>query len=269
MTTDRLSSVPSTTRLAIRTVLALGVFLGLVLAAPAAPVQAGDPPKQNRDMDLPIAPVLAIGEDPHTEEVPEEEDGPTFYDEEIPTDSESVIYVIDRSSSMSLPVGPFTGIDGQTVTGGTRMDQAKTELKRSVASLPESFTFNMINYSHCVVLWRGSRMQATPENKAAAFAWIDSITPWGWTNTGGAVVRGLNDKENLAIVLLSDGVPNFLDCAQTYVGDYETHRRVIREANTQNATIDCFGIGLAGNPDARSFMQAVAQDNNGTYREIN
>src|SRR5262249_12379389 len=53
---------------------------------------------------------------------PPEDDPPKFYDEEIPATSESVIFVVDRSASMSLPTKPFTGADGQPVTDGSRLD---------------------------------------------------------------------------------------------------------------------------------------------------
>ena len=75
-----------------------------------------------------------------------------------------------------------------------------------------------------------------------------------------------DDRENKVVMLLSDGGPNYLDCAQTYVADYETHRRVIRSANTQGAVIHVFGIGL--DPDTRGFMMNVASENSGTFREL-
>ena len=92
------------------------------------------------------------------------------------------------------------------------------------------------------------------------------IQPWGWTNTGGATAQALGDTQNKVIMLLSDGAPNFLDCAQTYIGDFETHKSVIRQANRQRATVNSFGIGL--DPETREFMRQVAQENGGRFREL-
>jgi hypothetical protein len=235
--------------------LALFAVLGLI-GAPAA--FAGG-------LDLPIGDPVTVDQQPEPP-LPEEEDPPKIFDEEIPDTSQSVIYVVDRSSSMSLPVRPYTGLDGQTVSDGTRLDFVKTELIRSIQSLPATFTFNIVIYSECVDSWKASRVRATPGAKAEATAWVNAITPYGWTNTGGATARALADQGNKAIVLLSDGAPNFLDCAQSYVGDFDTHRRVIKSSNGQGAVIDTFGIGL--DAETQSFMMQVASENGGTFKKL-
>ena len=243
------------TRLCQVATLLLTAAMALLPAAPVA--RAGD-------YDLPIAGTPEPEEDPV--DVEEEDAPPRFYDEDIPTTSDSVIFVVDRSSSMELPIGTFLDLEGQPVSDGTRLDKVQVELIRSIRSLPENFTFNIVIYSECIDSWRSSRVEANVANKASAEGWVYAITPYGWTNTGGATAQGLNDHQNMVIMLLSDGAPNFLDCAQSYVGDFDTHKRVIRAANTQNAIINCFGIGL--DPDTRSFMQQVAAENGGTFREL-
>ena len=213
---------------------------------------------------MPIVSLHGIGdEDPGT--VGEEGEA-TFYDESLPEQSDSVIFVVDRSASMSLPVQPFVGLDGQVVHNATRLDYVKTELKRSISALPAHYTFNIVIFDECVERWQEQRQEASDRNKARAIAWIDEIVPWGWTNTGGATSMALTDQRNSVVLVLSDGAPNFLDCAQSYVADYDTHRRVIRSANTQHATVHTFGIGL--DPETRNFLETVARENGGTFREI-
>ncbi|HVY61291.1 MAG TPA: VWA domain-containing protein, partial [Planctomycetota bacterium] len=189
-----------------------------------------------------------------------------FYDEDIPTTTDSVIFVVDRSGSMDLKVRPFTGLDGEPVVDGSRLDYVKTELIRSIATLPPSFSFNLITFSECVESWRPARAPATAANKAAATDWVRRIVASGWTNTGGAASLALSDRGNRTVMLLTDGEPNFLDCAATYAGDYDTHRRVIRTANVQRAAIHCFGIAL--DEQTRGFMQRLAADSDGTFREL-
>ncbi len=239
--------------------LVLLLALGLAFAGPAYLSQA-----KADDYDMPIFGGVHSDEDPPDD--PDEDEPPKFYDEEIPATSDSVIFVVDRSSSMTLPSTPYMGLDGQPVNDGTRLDFVKTELVRSIQSLPESFSFNIVIYSECVDSWKPQRVQATAGIKTEAIAWVNAIQPWGWTNTGGATSLALGDRGNKAIMLLSDGAPNFLDCAQTYVGDFDTHRSVIRSANQQQAVIHCFGIGL--DAETRTFMAQVAAENGGTFREL-
>jgi hypothetical protein len=239
------------------TTIFLAAALALTAGALAPPVRAGG-------LDLPIGGPVTRSADP--EDAPEPEVLPKLYDESIPAVSDSVIYVIDRSASMDLPTRPFTGLDGEPVLNGSRLDFVKCEIARSIRSLPPYFSFNVITFSHCVDSWQPGRVYVTAQAKADALAWVAAIEPQGWTNTGGATALALADRENKVVMLLSDGGPNYLDCAQTYVADYETHRRVIRSANTQGAVIHVFGIGL--DPDTRGFMMSVAGENSGTFREL-
>lgn len=222
---------------------------------------------------LVLANDLPIGAAPEPEEAtpepppaPVEEDAPVFFDEELPTEAEAIVYVVDRSSSMSLPVAPYLGLDGNVVSNGNRLGYVKTEIKRSINSLSDAFSFNIVIYDECIEAWKPLRQQATAQKKAEAMAWVDAIQPWGWTNTGGAASLALADDANRMVLLLSDGAPNFLDCAQSYVADFDTHRLIIRQSNAQNAVIHTFGIGL--DAETRTFLQRVAQDNGGTFREV-
>lgn len=246
-----------------------------------------------RDLDLPIAPPsLNMNEDPPTldhvileglkrpkviappapqpargGDDPHDGPPPTFFGEEIPVRGDSIIYVVDISGSMSLTVEPFLNEAGIATTGN-RLDRAKVELRRSIGQLPESFAFNVVVYDECVrTMWNGTQ-KATAGNKEVAFAWIAALMPLGWTNTGLAVATALGEKGNLSVVLLSDGAPNFLDCAMNYVGSYDQHRELIRGQNTQGARVNAFGIGVDGDPAARSFMQAVAADSGGSYFDV-
>lgn len=194
---------------------------------------------------------------------------PTFFGQDVKPETPSIVYVIDQSGSMSLSVQSFTDDTGNTVQGGNRLDRAKSELRRSIGTLPETFKFNVIFYDECIRCWQSQTVPASTANKQASFGWINGQQPMGFTNTGLAVATALAEKTNKLVVLLSDGEPNFLDCAANYVGTYQQHRQMIRQTNTQSARVDCFGIGVESNPDARRFMQDVAGDNNGNYTEAN
>jgi hypothetical protein len=227
----------------------------------------------DHDVDLPVeAPVL--GQPVQTQAPPPPSappitttPPPIFFGHDIPSTG-SIVYVIDQSGSMSLTVPSFTDQNNNIVTGGCRMDRAKAELVKSIATLPKTFVFNVIFYDECVRPWKPQSVTASDSNKQAAFAYIAGQGPMGFTNTGLAVATALQDKSNRSVVLLSDGEPNFLDCACNYVGTYDEHEQLIKSNNNQGARIDCFGIGVSGDADARNFMIAVASQNSGTYVQV-
>ncbi|KKN47396.1 hypothetical protein LCGC14_0663090, partial [marine sediment metagenome] len=121
----------------------------------------------------------------------------------------------------------------------------------------------------------GKRVPATATNKAQLATWILNFNPHGWTATGPAVASALQDRENLSIVLLTDGLPNFGIPLATHPNatqfeqeeaQGEAHRRVIQEANAQGAVIDVFGIQARGR--MRAFCQGVASDSGGSYFDV-
>ncbi|MBL4849483.1 MAG: VWA domain-containing protein [Planctomycetes bacterium] len=256
-----------------------------VLAGPGTvPGDGYDGPSVSQGMDLPMTPTWVGGPQPYQapepapEPIPETPDpgtdprdtpAPRFFGEEIDTETDSILYVIDQSGSMSIRAEPYEDLNNNIVSDGSRLDRAKAELKRSISGLPENFYFNVLFYDECVSQCFGSKVQASAANKTMAFSWVDAIQPDGWTNTGLAVQKALTDKENKTVVLLSDGAPNFLDCAMQYVGGTDDHASLIRSENTQGAVINAFGIGIASDPTSRAFMQRVAAENGGSYSEVN
>ncbi|MCO5171006.1 MAG: VWA domain-containing protein [Planctomycetes bacterium] len=206
------------------------------------------------DLDLPVRPENydptlrppAPSPPPTEHEDPRDEPPPVFYGEEIPTESASLVYVLDFSGSMSY---------------GGRVDTAKAEFRRSVNELPPTFRLNVVIYDCSIVSWADRSRPATPDAKADAIRWVESIHPnGGGTATGPAVALGLAEKENLAVALLTDGDPN---CG---AGGHEGHRAMIRQANSQGAVITVFGIDAWG--EYRVFCQNVAADSGGTYFDV-
>lgn len=181
---------------------------------------------------------------PPPEGDPRDEPPPVFFGEEIESENDTIIYVIDCSGSM----------------GRNRMDKAKAELKRSISGLPSNFSFNIISY-HCYMigLWP-SLQRATDSNKDSARAWVDTLGASGGTATGPATALALNEKQVMSVVLLTDGGPN---CGAS---GKDGHRRMINDANSQRATISVFGISASG--DYRAFCQQVAADSGGAYTDL-
>lgn len=223
---------------------------------------------QQDGLDLPIMPPDYVGNagkppapDPEVGEDPRDEPPPIIYGEEIDSESDTIIYVLDTSGSMDWDYQNYVNLDGQRVNG-PRIDRAKTELVRSISALPKNFKFNVVAFSCWVQPWRWELQEANDANKQAASGWVLGLQPYGGTGTGPAVAVALFERENMSIVLLTDGAPNCGTLSQSM----EEHRRMIRDNNTQHATINVFGIAASGG--YRAFCQQVASDSGGSYFDL-
>lgn len=235
-----------------------------------APGGGSGAPTPTSDLDLPIGqppapqitPTPEPPEEPDEPEDPRDEPPPTLYGEELESENDTIFYVIDISCSMDWDSASYTTLDGQTARG-TRMTRAKVECQRSIMNLGRNFSFNIIAYDCSFRQWSRSMMEANDANKASALGWINGLRATGATGTGGAVALALGDKDNKMVVLLTDGAPN---CSPDGYPSDQSHRRAIRAANTQGATVNVFGIAASGS--YRAFCQGVASDNNGTYIDV-
>jgi hypothetical protein len=211
---------------------------------PPTPPQQNNPPEDPTDIQKP----------------------PTIYGHDLKSKNDTIFYVIDVSGSMGWDMGQYTTPDGQTATG-CRLDRAKSELTKSVLSLPSNFKFNMLSYDCDVYQWQGNMVPADDADKQAAVSWINALQPQGATGTGPAVSVAEGIKDNYCIVLLTDGAPN---CgAGDGYGDQsciDAHRAIIKANNTNPAVINVFAIGATDEFEA--FCQGVASDNNGTCTDV-
>ncbi|MBL4848108.1 MAG: VWA domain-containing protein [Planctomycetes bacterium] len=220
--------------------------------------------KPQSELDLPMGPPAAPVIPPAV--VPEEDDDdprdtppPTIYGEEIDTETDTIIYVLDISCSMGWDSQSYTTLDGRT-RRGPRIDRAKAELARSIMGLSDNFMFNLIAYDCGSRQWQRSMVEADDGNKQSAIAWSMALSPTGATGTGPATALGLSDKDNMSVILLTDGAPN---CGASGASG---HRSMISSANSQGASINVFGIAASGS--YRAFCQAVAGDSGGSYFDV-
>jgi hypothetical protein len=203
----------------------------------------------------PKAPPPVVSEAP----LPPPTPPPMIFGHDLYAESGSIVYVIDVSGSMN------NLIDANT----TRLGQAKTELTKSITSLPKSFKFNIIGYDCYVYQWSVPLQPADDSHKAEAAYWVNhNLTANGGTGTGPAVSLALEERSNKLVVLLTDGCPN---CGAGSEDDNDpqcraAHLRQIHNSNQQRARIDVFGIGAVG--DFKAFCVAVASQNGGSYIDV-
>jgi hypothetical protein len=221
-----------------------------------------------QSLDLPIPPIRFGDQIPDygpkpsddtSDDDPRDTPPPTIYGEEIDTETDTIVYVLDVSCSMGWDSQSYTTLDG-SVSKGPRIDRAKAELARSISGLSDNFKFNIIAYDCTIRQWKRSMVEASDGNKQSAIAWTAALNPAGATATGPGTALALDDKDNKSIVLLTDGVPN---CGANGPAG---HRSMIANANSQGASISVFGIAASGS--YRAFCQAVAGDSGGSYFDI-
>lgn len=229
-----------------------GAGTGTTPAGPTASPAHGD------EIDLPIgAPVQGLAEE--DEDEPDEDDGPKLYDEDLPTETESIIYVLDISGSMDWGSSSYTGLDGNPTTG-TKLQRAKVELIKSIQALTEDFEFNIIAYDCSMRRWSTARKEATAGNKASATGWVGALLAGGATGTGPAGALALQEKDNKTVVILSDGAPN---CGAS---SNSGHLAMIVGANTQGAIVHTFGVAATGSFE--QFLRDIANATGGRYYPI-
>ncbi len=222
------------------------------------------------NLDLPLEKPVYVNPNPTPEEPeptpddgdtddPRDEPPPVIYGEEIDSENDTIFYVLDISGSMDWDTQSYTTLDGGSARG-TRMERAKTELMRSIMGLSRNFKFNIIAFDCGTRRWQQSMQEANDANKQAGLAWVRALRPTGATGTGPATALALGDKENMSVVLLTDGAPN---CG---ANGFNGHRSMISNANSQGATINVFGIAASGS--YRQFCQNVASDSGGSYFDV-
>lgn len=195
-------------------------------------------------------------------------DGVSFYG--ILTRSKNIVYILDVSGSMNFALHSYMeagAIPKEAPVGERKIDEAITELKRSITSLPKDASFNIVFYSHEVDVWKKKQVEASDANKEKAIKWADSVKAVGATNVFDAVERafglagrGTHDKQYAiaadTFYLLSDGRSN-----RGRVIDADAMIAEIKRLNKfQRVVIHTVGLGLDCD---RDFMRDLAEQSGG------
>lgn len=155
----------------------------------------------------------------------------------------SIIYVLDRSGSMS---DTFVLL--------------QRELKQAIGSLESDQLFNVIffNEGKCTPLFQ-QLVTATLENKRQVFTSLEAIVPSGQTEPLDAIQTGLDSRPDV-LFLLSDG--DFGEFNQKIM-------RTIRQKNRDKATTIntiLFVYDTAG--DGEKVLRTIAEENRGIYKHV-
>ncbi|MDZ4756352.1 MAG: VWA domain-containing protein [Phycisphaerae bacterium] len=154
-------------------------------------------------------------------------------------------YIVDISGSMA---------------NGTRFSVAIDELKRSITALPDFASFVVVLFSSASVEppFQESYLKAHPSNVARMKKWIDTMSPMGGTDPGGAFQRalGLSPPPDI-IFFLTDGEipPHMAEVLSASNGAGGKKRVVIHT--------------IAFSTDAgQEILRKIARDSEGTFRYV-
>lgn len=162
----------------------------------------------------------------------------------------SVVYVLDRSGSM-VEMFPLL----------------KQELKRSIGSLEEDQTFDVIWFAAGDYAELSQKLlPATFANKRLAFDDINKpIEPAGHTDPTAALRRAFGHKPDvLFLVTDADFAPNNERVVRTI------RDRNRRKKTTVNTILMVYDRGGGGQrvEEAIQLLRSIAEDNNGTYKRV-
>lgn len=157
------------------------------------------------------------------------------------TEGRTFVYVIDMSGSMA----------------GRRFDRAKSEIVRSITKLkPEQSFYVYFFNDRTIPLFEPhpakGMLPATAANKMRARRWIMMRSPSSTTNPTFAMQMALEMKPDV-IFLLTDGELDSPDLV----------RNLIRENNKSNTQVHTIAFE---NEDGARTLEAIANENNGTFR---
>ncbi|XP_056357314.1 inter-alpha-trypsin inhibitor heavy chain H4 isoform X1 [Oenanthe melanoleuca] len=175
-----------------------------------------------------------------------------FAPQEMPVFPKNVIFVIDRSGSMT----------------GRKIEQTRDALLKILQDLRPEDHFSFITFSNKVAEWKSSLLPATEENVASAAALVQTLSARGGTDISGALLtavgmldkaEGLLERSISMIILLTDGQPT----------SGERNVEVIQE-NVQKAingkyALFCLGFGF---DVSYKFLEKMALSNGGIARRI-
>ncbi|XP_033065984.1 inter-alpha-trypsin inhibitor heavy chain H4 isoform X3 [Trachypithecus francoisi] len=178
-----------------------------------------------------------------------------FAPEGLTTMPKNVVFVIDKSGSMS----------------GRKIQQTREALIKILDDLSPRDQFNLIVFSTEATQWRPSLVPASAENVNKARSFAASIQALGGTNINDAMLMAVqlldssNQEERLPdrsvslIILLTDGDPT--------VGETNPRniQKNVREAVSGQYSLFCLGFGF---DVSYAFLEKLALDNGGLARRI-
>jgi Ca-activated chloride channel family protein len=167
---------------------------------------------------------------------------PQIVDERDEPPAKNVVFVVDRSGSMS----------------GEKIEQAKGAAKFLVNNLRKGDLFNIVAYDDRIESFKPELQRYDDKSRAEAIGFIESIYAGGSTNIDGALAVALEQLQDSArptyVLFLTDGLPTAgVTNESQIVANATKHNRV-------RARIIAFGVGYDVNS---RLLDKLARANHG------
>ncbi|XP_040889345.1 inter-alpha-trypsin inhibitor heavy chain H3-like [Toxotes jaculatrix] len=178
-----------------------------------------------------------------------------FAPPDLPRVPKNVVFVIDRSGSMS----------------GRKIVQTRDALVAILKDLHEEDHFAFILFDSDIVTWKDFLTKATKKNVAEAITYIKQLRDKGATDINGAVLKAVSilvseredgklpERSVDMIILLTDGMPNHGE------SDLPTIQQNVHSAIRGKMSMFCLGFG---NDVDYSFLDVMCRQNKGLARRI-
>ncbi|XP_059879764.1 inter-alpha-trypsin inhibitor heavy chain H4 [Delphinus delphis] len=178
-----------------------------------------------------------------------------FAPEHLATIPKNVIFVIDKSGSMS----------------GRKIQQTREALIKILGDLGPRDQFNLISFSEEATPWKPQLVAASAENVNAAKSYAAAIQARGGTNINDAILMAVQlleraNREELLppgsvtlIILLTDGDPTVGETNPSEI------QKNVQEAIDGQHSLFCLGFGF---DVSYAFLEKLALDNGGLARRI-
>lgn len=221
----------------------------------------------------------------------------------IPVSGNRVVFVLDKSRSMSWPFERVTvgGGNGGGNPGGrggggpgggrqpppgnyeTKLDRARKELLRAVSGMTADSKFNVVFFADNVSIWKNKLVWANGNNRKDLEAYLNTIRADGSTALYDGMKRAMSIKLSKRrdspyasyvdeIFVLSDGAPTSGEITETsrilqLVTDWNRGAQVVIHTIYIGGDDDGFGNWRQGRGggNAERFMKELAERNHGKF----
>ena len=178
----------------------------------------------------------------------------------VQVQSERVVFVLDISGSMNLPVGA-NGEDISTARPGAplRIDRAKKELSKTLRALPDGTLFNIIFFESEVSAFSKKLVRMSKGMRQKSLRFVSDQFALRATALYPALKLAFDDPLVDTIYLLSDGAPT--------VGEITDISEVREEVKRWNSARHVRIHGVAVGQDS-TLLQWLTKDTGGRYLRV-